>query len=215
MLDLLKIDLFRAKEHIHCIILALIGQKCKNLLTLVCFKFEKKSPPCILGQSILRGGITFQGGKGVGSKGGAGTVVTPLWCTPDIPLYLIKIKKFWAPQGPFYQLKGGLEGPWHTNIMICAPMSFCIIGINFDIHHAYIPSFLIKSQFFGPPRALKPLYGGLGGPWHTNLMIWCVSMSFCILGINFDIQHAYIPSYLTKSQFLDPVGALGGALGLP
>ena len=38
-------------------------------------------------------------------------------------------------------------------------------------------------------------------------------MSFCILGIDFDIQHAYISSYLTKSQFLDPMGALGWALG--
>ena len=43
-------------------------------------------------------------------------------------------------------------------------MSFCILGIDFDIHHAYILSYLIKSQFFGPPRGPKTPLWGTGGP---------------------------------------------------
>ena len=44
-------------------------------------------------------------------------------------------------------------------------------------------------------------------------MIWCVPKSFYILGIDFDIHHAYISSYFKKSQFFGPYGALRGPLG--
>ena len=88
--------------------------------------------------------------------------------------------------------------------MICVPMSFCILGINFDIHHAYIPLYSIKSQFFGPPKGPKtPLRGARGHLTYKSYYMMC-SISFCIIGINFDVHHAYIPSYLIKLQFLGP-----------
>ena len=46
----------------------------------------------------------------------------------------------------------------------CISMSFCIIGIDFDIHHAYIQSYLIKSFFLEPPRGPKTPLRGAGGP---------------------------------------------------
>ena len=43
-------------------------------------------------------------------------------------------------------------------------MSFCIIGIDFDIHHANIQTYLIKSQFCGTPMGPKTPLKGAEGP---------------------------------------------------
>ena len=63
-----------------------------------------------------------------------------------------------------------------------------------------------KSLFSGPPGALRVFLGPpkreLGGFQHTNPIIWCVLMSFFLIGINSDVKHTNIPSKLTKLQNL-------------
>ena len=110
----------------------------------------------------------------------------------------------WSPPGALRPPLWRLGGPWHTNIMIwCVPMNFCILGIDFDIHHAYILSYLIKSQFFGPPRGPKTPFREAGELLTYKSHDMMCSNEFLYPWINFDIHHAYILSYLIKSQFLE------------
>ena len=72
---------------------------------------------------------------------------------------------------------------------------------------------LDKFTIQGPPGTPQPLLRNLGSPWHINLIIRWVAMSFpmnfCITGINFYMQYANKPSNFTNSYFRGSQGPHG------
>ena len=91
-------------------------------------------------------------------------------------------------------------------------MIYPLTGIHFDTQHAYIPSqwaICISSAPQGLLASYDPLGYPLRGPGmlNTKICIHCVLMIYAFTGINFDIQHAYIPS-IGKFAFLGPLWAL-------
>ena len=124
------------------------------------------------------------------------------------PSYLIK-SQFVGHAGVLRPLKGG----WgHLTYKSYEMMCFNDFLYQWDKfwHTSYLYSIIFDkiTIFFGPLRGPKTPLWGTGGPWHTHFMTWCVSMSCCIIGINFDIHHGYISSYLIKSQFFGSSGAV-------
>ena len=122
--------------------------------------------------------------------------------------------------GSWASLLEPLNGSWASpdwKICInCVPMIYALTGINFDIQHADIPSQLANSHFWGPsgpsgPR-LAPLKGSCAAPdW--KICVYCVPMIYAFIGIDFDIQHAYVHSQLAKSHFRGPQGPFRAPLG--
>jgi len=61
--------------------------------------------------------------------------------------------------------------------------------------------------FMGFEAGCRPSYdckGFLGFPITPKICIYCFLMIYAFTGINFDIQHAYIPSQLAKWHFRGP-----------
>ena len=106
---------------------------------------------------------------------------------------LIDIVNFHAFLSPFYQFGN-----------LLAPSALFLVNIAILSVSSTLPSEIFDEAV---STSLFPISCN-AGPWYKYLMIWWVKMSFCIIGINFDIQHAYIQSYLKKSQCFGPSRSL-------
>ena len=128
---------------------------------------------------------------------------------------------FWGPSGapmaPFGTLKRVLGCPWLKNMLIVYPNWYMLSLGSILIYN--MPIFLHNWQI----HILEPLNGSwasllepLNGSWASpdwKICINCVPMIYALTGINFDIQHADIPSQLANSHFWGPSGALRAPFG--
>ena len=72
-------------------------------------------------------------------------------------------------------------------------MIYALTEIYFDIQYNYIPSQGAICISGSPQGPLKYPLRGLGLPNNKNMYLLC-PVIYALTGINFDIQHAYIPS---------------------
>ena len=102
-------------------------------------------------------------------------------------------------------LKGSWDAPDQKICIYCVPMIYALTEMDFNIPHAYIPSQLANAHFGGPEG---PLMAPLKGSWAVpdqKIFIDFVPMIYGLFGIDFDMQHAYIPSQLVNSHFWGPL----------
>ena len=80
-------------------------------------------------------------------------------------------------------------------------MIYALTEMDFGIQHAYIPSQLANVHFWGPKGYLMaPLKGSRAVP-DQKIFIDFVQMIHGLVGFDFDMQYAYIPSQLANSHF--------------